>query len=448
MKKNRVNKFIKNPKKALFTLAWPILIAMLVQVMYNIVDTAFVGRLGADSIAALTFVFPLFFLIFALNAGLGTGMSSLVSRALGAKNKKYAENTAIHGLIISLIFAIFVFLFGIPLLEPLLYLFGATPSVLALSIDYMSIIFLGSIFVFPAYMINSLFNAQGDTKTTMKVQITALILNIIIDPIFIYSLGYGVKGAAIATVLAQLSSLIFYLYYLKKKSYVEINLGSFSLSYYIIKNILFIGIPASLMMTLMSIYIMFINRFMSYFGTDYVAAFGIASRLESVAVMPVMAFAIAVMTLSGMFFGAKKYELIKSTIWYTIRFTISFAVIIGLIFFIFAPYIFRIFTSNPNLISIGSAYLRIDVFTFPIMAFGMIISRSLQGMGFGSPSLVINLVRVVLVSVPLAYIFVFVLNLSYLSIAVAMVIGGLCSTIVAFVYIKTKLKKIHLFNNV
>lgn len=439
MKKNRVDEFIKNPKKALFKLAMPIIIAMIVQAMYNIVDTAFVGRLGAEAIAALTFSFPLFFILIALNSGIGIGMGSRISRFLGEKNKKAAENTAIHGILISLGSALVIFVLGIFTLKPLFTLFGATESVVGLAISYMSIILFGIFFMFPAFVLSSVFSAQGDTKTPMKVQITALILNIVLDPIFIYVLGYGVRGAAIATLISFFTVLLLFIYYIKKKSYLCISLKYFKFSSSIIKQILSVGAPASLMMLLMSIYIMFINRFMAHFGTNYVASFGIASRLESVAVMPIVAFSIAMLTLVGMFYGAKRHDLVKEIAWYGIRIAVAFTSAMGLIFFIAPSLFLKIFTNDILLINLGSAYLRIAVFTFPLMAVGMLTARILQGMGFGLPGFIINLVRIIVVAIPLAYLFVFILGYGYLSIAVAMVIGGIVSNIVALSWLRIRL---------
>ena len=335
MKEDRVDEFIKNPKKALFTLALPIVIAMVVQVMYNIVDTAFVGRLGAEAIAALTFSFPLFFILIAVNSGVGAGMSSRISRYLGAKNKEAAENTAMHGLFISLLLAAVVFVIGLITLGPFFTLLGATDTVLEMAMDYMIIILIGVFFMFPSFVVNSIFSAQGDTKTPMKVHIFALVLNIILDPIFIYVLGYGIKGAAMATVISFSAALLVYVYYLKKKSHLKIGLKSFKFSFPIIRDIFKVGAPATLMMLLLSVYMMFINRFMAHFGVNYVAAFGIASRLESVAVMPLVAFSMALMTLVGMFFGAKRHDLVKSIIKYGMKMAIIFTSSIGIIFFIF-----------------------------------------------------------------------------------------------------------------
>ncbi|MBR9676302.1 MATE family efflux transporter [Candidatus Woesearchaeota archaeon] len=441
--KNRVDEFIKNPKKALFTIALPIIIAMMVQTAYNIVDTAFVGRLGAEAIAALTFSFPLFFILIALNSGLGAGMGSLISRFLGAKKKDDAENTAIHGLFISIGLALIIFLVGNLVMEPMFNLFGATKEVLPLSVGYMRIILIGVFFMFPSFMINHFFISQGDTKTPMKIQITSLVINIILDPIFIYYLGFGVRGAAMATVISFFIGLVIYIYTLRKKSYLKLTTKSFSFSPKIIKEMFTVGAPATVMMLLMSLYIIFLNRYLSHFGVDYVAAAGMAFRLESVAIMPIVAFSIGTLTLVGMFFGAKRYDLLKSIVWFAISRAVLFTTLIGVVFFLFPKLFLRIFTPDQNLLSLGAPYLRIDTLTFPLMAVGMIISRAMQGMGYGLPGLIINLVRTVLVAIPLGYIFVFVLGFGYLSVAWSMVIGGATANIVAIIWLGHKIRKLN-----
>ena len=436
--KDRVDEFIEKPKKALFTLAAPIAIAMFVQTMYNIVDTAFVGRLGAESIAALTFAFPIFFILISLNSGISTGMNSVISRYLGAKDRVSAENAAVHGIVMSLVFAGIVFLAGLATLRPLFSLFGAAENVLDLSIGYMFIILLGIFLMFPSYALNSVFAAQGDTQTPMKVQVSALILNAVLDPVFIYVLGLGVRGAAIATVIAFASSLVLFVLAVRKRSLLKIRLSSFKFAFPLCREICRIGAPASLMMLLLSIYVMFLNRFMAHFGTNTVASFGLATRLESFAIMPIVALSVSLLTLAGMFFGAKRYDLLKSVTWYGIRAGVLFTSLIGLIFFAFPSIFLKIFTHERTLLGLGSAYLRIDVFTFPLMAVSMIISRILQGMGYGLPSLIIHLVRIFIVAVPLAYVFVFILGYGYLSIAVAMVIGGVASNIIALGWLRSK----------
>lgn len=445
--KERLDGFIKHPKKALFNLALPMIVGMLVQGLYNIVDTAYIGRIGAEAIAALTFSFPLFFVLIALNSGISVGMNSKISRLLGAHRKEEAENTAMHGLLISVIISVIIFIFGVSFLKPLFLLFGAEENVLRLAVGYMGITLSGVIFMFPAFLIAGIFSAQGDTKIPMKIQIIGLFLNTILDPIFIYWLGYGVNGAAIATVISFFAGFVLSIYYLFKKSYLRIHPKLFRFSFKIVKDIFLVGTPAAFTMLLMSFYIIFLNGFMAHFGTEYVAAFGLASRLESVAIMPVVAFSMATLTLTGMFFGAKKYHLLKEITSFSIKISIIFTSIVGLIFFIAPSLFLRIFSSDITLLAIGSDYMRINVFTFPFMAVGNIISRTMQGLGFGMPGFVINIVRIFVIAVPLAYLFVFMLNYNYLSIAIAMILGGLASTVLALVWLFVVLKKVHLLNH-
>ena len=438
--KNRVDEFIANPRRALFVLAAPVAIAMFVQTMYNIVDTAFVGRLGAASIAALTFAFPIFFILISLNSGLGVGINSIISRLLGAKNKEAAENAAAHGIIMTAVFAVAVYFLGRLMLRPLYSLFGATQDVRALSMSYMTIILLAVFFMFPAYAMNSIFAAQGDTRTPMVVQTFGFVLNAILDPIFIYLLRFGVRGAAIATDIAIAVTLLVYIYFLKKRSYLRVRLRHFRFSFDLCREICRVGAPASLMMLTMSVYVMFLNRFMAHFGTVYVASFGLATRLESLVSLPIFALSISLLTLVGMFYGAKRYDLVKSISWYGIEIGVAAAGAVGVLFYVFPIVFLKIFTQDRLILMIGSAYLRVDVLTFPTMAIAMILSRVLQGMGFGFPGFFINAIRIFLVAVPLAYVFVFVLGYGFLSIAWAMVAGGVTASILAFWWMGIKFR--------
>jgi len=440
MQKNRVDEFIKNPKKSLLVLAYPLIIAMTIQVLYNIVDTAFVGRLGAEAIAALTFALPVFFILIAINIGIATGTASRIARMLGAKNKREAENTAMHGLYIAVFLSVIILAVGLLFLRPLFVLLGASNNVLELTVGYMQIVFFGGIFLAITHVLNNIFSGQGNTKTPMMISVTALVINIILDPIFIYVLGYGVKGAAIATIIAFFVGAVMSIILIQKKSYLKIRRNSFKFSWVTLKDILAIGMPQTLLMLLMSVYLVFINRFTMYFGTDYVAAFGMVWRLGTVAILPVVALAIAMMTLVGMFFGAKKYSLMKDIIFYAMRLGIGFTSIIAILLFIFPTWFLRIFSSDPSLLYLSSSYLRIHLFTFPLVVISMLSVRSLQGMGTGLPGFIVNLVRVILVSIPLAYIFIFVLGFGFLSIPVALIIGEFVGMVVAIVWLKFGMK--------
>ena len=440
--KSRVDEFIANPRRALFILASPVGIAMLVQTMYNIVDTAFVGRLGAAAIAALTFAFPIFFILISLNSGLGVGINSIISRLLGAKNKEEAENADAHGILMTSAFAVIVYLLSRLALKPLYSLFGAAPDVRALSMSYMTIILLSVLFMFPAYAMNSIFAAQGDTRTPMIIQMFGFVLNAILDPVFIYLLRYGVRGAAMATDVAIALTLLVYVYFLRKRSYLRVSFRGFRFSFDVCQEICRVGAPASLMMLTMSIYVMFLNRYMAHFGTNYVASFGLATRLESFVSLPIFAISISLLTLVGMFTGAKRYDLVRSISRFGLGIGLLAAAGIGALFFAFPVVFLEIFTRDRLILMIGKSYLRVDVLTFPTMATAMIVSRILQGMGFGLPGFIINAIRIFGVAVPLAYVFVFVLGYGFLSVAWAMVAGGVTASVLAFAWLGLKFRRL------
>jgi putative MATE family efflux protein len=437
----RIDKFIQNPKKALFILSGPLIIGMIVQTLYNVIDTAFVGRIGADALASITFSFPLFFILIALNAGVGSGTTSRIARYLGEKNIKAAENTAMHGILINLIIGTIILILSPFFLKPLLSLFGAENNILQLSIDYMSIIIYGIFFMFLLQAFSSIFSGQGDTKTTMKVQISALLLNILLDYLFIFKFNMGVKGAALATIISFFIGVIIYLFYMKK-SILKINFKIFKLNKEIIKDIMYVGFPASLMMLIISIYVIFINRYMIHFSYKHVAAFGIASRIDSIAMLPIVGLGIALITLVGMFYGAKRLDLVKEISWFSLKVGIIFSIIMAFIFLFLLKPIYLIFTNDAEVIKFGIEYMKINLITFPFMAIGMMISRIMQGLGLGKPGLIINIIRTFFLAIPLSYIFIFILGYDHVSIAWAGVIGGLISSIVAIIWLIYEFKKI------
>ncbi|MBW1645898.1 MAG: MATE family efflux transporter [Deltaproteobacteria bacterium] len=432
----RVAEFRRRPRRALFRLALPTVTAMAVQTTYNMVDTAFVGRLGATSLAALTFSFPLYFILVSANAGMGVGLNSLISRCLGAGDQPAAENSAAHGLLVALVTATVLFLAGLWGSEPLFRLLGARGEALRLAVHYLWIIVGGNFFVFPAYAIHSIFTAQGDTLTPMKVQITALVANMVLDPLFIFYFHLGVPGAAAATVIAQATGLSLFVYFLRQRSQLRPSWRRFTWKPGIIGEIFRVGVPASLTMLLMSFYIMVINRLMAHFGINYVAAFGMVYRLESVVIMPLVASAISLLTITGMFYGAGDYPLVRRIIRFGMAVNISYALGISLLFFCLPTFFLRVFTPDARLLELGGAYLRIEVFTFPLAAVNITTNRALQGLGRGVPGITINFVRIFVVAIPLAYVFVFLCRFSYLSIAAAMVAGGLAANLTALTWLK------------
>jgi putative MATE family efflux protein len=437
----KLNEYLKNPHRSLIALSFPAIVASLVETLYNVVDAVYVGRLGADALAAITFAWPFFFVLVALSLGINSGMSSLISRFIGEKKKALAESAAMHGLLIALVASIISAGAGIPLLRPMLALSGAHGGILDMAVSYMFYILLGIIFMFESYAVNSIFSAQGDTKTAMKIDIYSLVLNITLTPIFVFALKLGIKGAAIATSLSVLFAFIQSLYFLRRKSYLKLSFRSFQYSPDIVKKIIAVGFPSTLMILVISFYVLFLNRAMASFGVAYIAAFGIVSRLESFAVLPVYGLSVGALTLAGMFYGAKKFGELRSVSWYAILVSVVSTCATGAVFLAIPSLFLMIFTNDRQVIQAGIPYMRLDVITFPLMAITMISSRVLQGMGLGLPGFVVNVVRVLVIAVPLAYLLVFVLGYGYLSIAAAMILGAIAASVMGLVWMNRKLPK-------
>ena len=417
--------------------------ATMAQTMYNLIDTAYIGRLGTEPLAALTFSFPLFFTLVSFNVGMGVGLNSTVARLLGAGNERAAANTALHGIVSSLLCATILFLAVEIFLDPLLTILGAEMEVHKLAGDYMRIIAIGVFLMFPMYAISSTFTAQGDTVTPMKIQFFTLFLNLGLDPLFIFTFKLGIKGAAIATDIALLAGLVLAIFYLKRRSTLHLSRKVWYFSFATIKEIFAIGLPASLTMFLMAIYMMGVNRLIAGYGTDTVAALGMVTRIDSAVIIPMVAFSVALLTLSALFYGAKRFQLLHEIIHFAIFVNIAFALGCSILMFIWPHFFIRFFTDEPEPLRLAATYLRLEIFSFPFMAITISANRAMQGLGLSLPGLVINGSRLFVVALPLATIFVIYLEYDFRMVAIAGLCGSLTSATIASLWLKKTLARIN-----
>ena len=290
----------------------------------------------------------------------------------------------------------------------------------------------------------SIFSGEGDMKTPMIVGGFGTVLNIILDPIFIFLFKMGVEGAALATVVSQIIvSLIFgYLIFIKKYSMIKISLSVYKFSSKILLKIIKIGLPASFSMIIMSLGGASFNRILVEFSSEAVAAFQIGIRLDHFFLIPAISISTSVVTLVGMFYGAKKFKLAKEITLYAIRSTILIGILIGFIFFIFSDNIVSIFSDNTNIQNISSQYLRYFVFGYPFIAISMISGRAMQGLGKGIPMLVLTLLRVLVISIACSVFFVFFLKKSIEWVWISQVISVIISALIAWFWL------IHVFNKI
>ena len=443
-KNSRIDGFLNNPSKALWTLAIPIMAGMGIHTLYTIVDMIFIGRLGGDAIAAVAFNMPLFFLVLGLSFGVGSGVTASIARFIGAKDKVSADNTAEHAVALGLIISIILTTLGLIYGEDLLRRLGATKSVLPVSWSYLKISLIGLPFMVFSTFFRSILSGEGDMKLPMAVAGLGTIINIILDPIFIFTLEFGVGGAAMASAISQLIVFLIFVYmlFIKEHAYIKFRMGDFSPSMFIVKDIIRVGFPASMSMIIMAFGQLVFNRILVRFSTDAVAAYQVGGRMDMVIFLPIMAIASALTTIVGMFYGAKEFEKIKFIAKYGIICAIMVTSILSILLYIFAPFVVKSFTQEVDIQSIAVTYMRTICLIYPLIAFGMSVGRILQGLGKGLPMLVITSIRILGVSAPLALFFTMVLNKPIEWVWYAMIISTIVSILISLIWLKTTFKNL------
>ncbi len=414
-KNSRLDSFIANPRKAIWALGLPVMMGMAVQTLYSIVDMLFVARISVNAIAALGFNLPLFWLAMGISFGLGTGVTAVIARFIGAKDHETAANVAEHGLLLGMIIGSIFSTVGLIFGKDILLALGTPAELMPETLAYFHVIAGGFIFMITGIFLRSTFSGEGDTKTPVKIQITSTVVNIILDPILIFGFDMGVRGAAWATVLSMLVAVVLYarVILIKKTTLLQLNFKTFAFYPAYFKDIFAIGIPSSVSMIIMSMGGALFNWILVHYSADVVAGYQIAGRLDQIFFLPIMAIAGSLVTLVGMFYGAQRPDLITRVIKDGLRYGIMIGLGSGLVFYFIAPYVFQIFTDDPTVNEVAVSIIRTFAPMYWLIAIGMISGRAMQGLGTGIPSMVITAIRVALVSGPLAYYFAVVLEKPY-----------------------------------
>ncbi|MCT4620982.1 MAG: MATE family efflux transporter [Marinisporobacter sp.] len=381
--------------KVLSKLAIPGIIAMLVNAVYNIVDTMFVGMLhNTSAIAAVSVAFPMFIMIAAFGQMFGVGAGSYISRLLGEKNKTLADQTTSTTFFTSLIFGMGFLIFGTIFLEPLLQLFGATDTIMPFAKEYSKVLVYGSVFTVLNMTLNNMIRAEGNAKFSMFAISLGAGLNIILDPIFMFTLNMGIKGAAVATVLAQIVSFIFLMnYFISGKSYIKISTKYFVFSKTIYTEIMKIGTATFARQALSSFSLGLINLAAKPYGDAAVAAMGVTLRIFSLGVFVVFGYNQGFQPIAGYNYGAKKYDRLKEAIKVSLKWTTMFCVIMTAVFISFAEGILSAFSNDPEVIAIGMKTLRAVVMLFPLFGFQQVYAVLFQALGRGKEALILSLSR-------------------------------------------------------
>ena len=413
---SRLREFLDKPEKALWSIALPVMAGMAIQTMYSIVDMLFIGQLGGDSITAVAFNMPLYFFVMGITFGVGTGVTSSISRAIGAKDKSKADNAAEHGLLLALFLGLSLTIFGLLIGKKVLSGLGTPDEMLDESWSYLKVTCYGMTFIVFAIVFRSILAGEGDMKFPVMVAVIGTILNLILDPIFIFNLeryggfglGMGVEGAALASVVSQtiVFTIFVYMLFWREHAYIRFDLRNFNFSTGLMKEILWVGIPSSISMIIMSFGQGVFNYILiDGYGPDAVAAYTISGRLDMLLFLPIMGIATGLVTTVGMFTGAKRIDKVKEIIIYGISRAFVIVAIASAVVYSAAPYIMGLFTDDKIIEDIGVGALRTLCFAYPFVGIAMPCGRIMQGLGRGLPVLVITALRVLLISAPLAYYF-------------------------------------------
>ena len=388
-------------------LSLPALVGLLVMTMYNVVDTIFVGHyVGPLGIAGLTIVFPAQMLAMAIGQMMGMGGASLISRLIGAGNIHRAEHALGNALTAAVVLSVIVMIAGLSNTDMWLRLMGASETVLPYAREYMSIILIALPFKTIAMAQSSLIRAEGNARVPMTGMIIGAVLNIILDAIFIILLGMGIRGAALGTLIASLVTVLYFMrYYLSGKSFLKIHTKSLVIEWGILGAILAIGIAAFANLSASSVTVVFINRALATLGGDVaISAYGLVNRIMMFAFMPGIVIAQGLQPILGFNYGAKRYDRVLKAIKIAVIAATTFSVIVFLAVY-FAPEVFiRVFTTDGEVIAVGSYAVRRIFFLRYLIGFIIVGSTVFQAMGKAPQAFVTAIARPVLFLLPLVFI--------------------------------------------
>lgn len=396
--------------KSIISLSVPIVFANLLQTAYQLVDTFWVGRLGKEAVAAVSLSFPILFLLISLGGGLAISGTVLISHYKGKKDQRAIDHIAGQTFVVMLLVSLAISIVGYLMARPLLVLMGTEPDVLPMAVSYLKISFLGIVFLFGFFVFQSLMRGVGDVRTPIIIVLGTVLLNLILDPLFIFGYGFipafGVGGAALATIGTQsLATIIGLMLLLSGRYGIHLRKENLTLDMSIIKKMFRLGLPASVEQSTRALGFAIMTVLVASFGTLVVASYGIGVRILSFVVIPALGFSMATSTLVGQNMGAGKINRAEEVA--KISGLLGFIVlsIVGGLVFAFAPQLVASFVpGEPLVVAEGSAFLRIMSLTFGFIGLQQIVSGAFQGSGNTTSSMILSLLSLWLFQFPLAYI--------------------------------------------
>ena len=433
----------ENINTALFKLGMPMVISLLVAALYNVVDTYFVSGLGKEAVAAVSVAFPIQLIFLGIGLTFGAGAGSYISRLLGGNDKKEASIVATVALLTSAILGIVTAIALFCYLDGVLKFMGAIPSIIEISKSYTGIFIVGGILGTVNVTLGNLAVAQGAAKISLKAMIVGSISNMILDPIFIFGLNLGVRGAALATLIARvITSLMYLIYFVGDKNLIEIKLPNFKPTVAIYKEILKIGISMLILQILQTISISKISYAASFYGEEAIAAIGIVLRIVTLGTNVVFGYMKGLQPLAGFNYGAKNYGRVREAIKASIKWTNVFCVVWTVIVYIFAPSILSIFGTDENVLNIAVPALRAAVIMFITFGFQFTYSTLYLSTGKALGGVFLNSLRQGIVFIPIILLLPKLMGLN--GVIYAQTISDLITTIITIPFAISIHKKLRL----
>lgn len=380
---------------ALLAMGLPTMIGMMINALYNLVDAYFVGGLGTSQMGAISVAFPLGQVVVGLGLLFGNGAASYISRLLGNGDRETADKVASTALYSSITVGGVVIICTLIALNPILKLLGATESILPYALEYAGIYVASSIFNVFNVTMNNIVTSEGAAKTTMCALLAGAVLNMILDPIFIYGLGLGVAGAAIATAISQMvSTLVYLVYVFRKKSAFSFNIKKCCFSKEIMSEILKIGIPTLIFQLLTSLSITLTNMQAKEYGDSVIAGMGAVTRIISMGSLMVFGFIKGFQPIAGYSYGAKKYERLHEAIGTSILWSTIFCTVFGLVMALFPRVIISRFTKGDmEMIEIGRRALQANGLSFLLFGFYTVYSSLFLALGKAKEGFILGACR-------------------------------------------------------
>jgi len=444
---SNVDVMLGNPKQALLRMSVPLIVSLLISSFYNLIDAAWVSGLGADALAGVGFFTPIFMVLVGFGNGLGAGASFAISKYIGEEDKVKADNASIHSILLDIIVSLILTIVLLVFLNPILRIMGAGQTI-SYAIDYGMVLLMGSIFIILSNALYGIFRGEGDSKRPMYAMIASAILNIVLDPIFIYTLNLGVRGAAIATLISAVFviMILIYWFYVKKDTYLKPDLSNFDFNKSISRDIINVGIPASIQLLNNAFFAAVFSALLVYVGsTDSVAVYSTGWRIVIITTTPLLAIGTALISVIAANYGAKNYKNIQIVHRYAMKVSLVIAIVVMILTNLFASDIASVFATSGSSARISAeltSFIAWIVIYYPTMAVGVPSTYVSQGIGKGITAMFQTIMRETGFTIFFAVLFAVVLNYGVWGAWMGIVLGEIVSNNLTGVWADWQIRKL------